>query len=115
MGIAPRIAGGAGKLQLLDTYTANGRQPYTYTFTKKLAVMLIAITLTRDNIIPQINGNVTLDGAELEQLGEVSNKDHYTAVHTYAYKCNGAKAGSVLTVPHNSNTYTNITMMFFGK
>lgn len=115
MGTAPRIAGGAGKLQLLDTYTAHSSQPYTYTFTKNLAVTLIAITLTRDNIIPEINGNVTLNNVTLERIGEVSNKDSYAAVHTYAYKCNGAKAGDVLTVPHNSGTATNITLMLFGK
>lgn len=115
MGIAPRIAGGAGKLQLLDTYTAHSSQPYTYTFKENLAVTLIAITLTRDNVIPEISGNVTLDGVALERLGEISNKDSYAAVHTYAYKCSGAKAGSVLTIPHNSASYTNITLMFFGK
>lgn len=115
MGTAPRIAGGAGKLQLLETYTAHSSQPYTYTFTKNLAVTLIAITLTRDSIIPEINGNVTLGDVTLERIGEVSNKDSYAAVHTYAYKCSGAKAGNVLTVPHNSNGWTNITIMFFGK
>lgn len=115
MGTAPRIAGGTGKLQLLDTYTAHSSQPYTYTFTENLAVTLIAITLTRDNIIPGINGNVTLNNVTLERIGEVSNKDNYAAVHTYAYKCNGAKAGNVLTVPHDSGAYTNITIMFFGK
>ena len=115
MGIAPRIAGGAGKLQLLDTYTAHSSQPYTYTFAEDLSVSLIAITLTRDNIIPGIKGDVTLNGTALERIGEVSNKDNYAAVHTYAYKCNGAKTGNVLTVPHDSGSATNITIMFFGK
>lgn len=115
MGIAPRIAGGAGKLQLLDTYTAHSSQPYTYTFAEDLSVSLIAITLTRDNIIPGIKGDVTLNGTALERIGEVSNKDNYAAVHTYAYKCNGAKTGNVLTVPHDSGDATNITIMFFGK
>lgn len=115
MGIAPRTAGGAGKLQLLDTYTAHSNQPYTYTFTKNLAVTLIAISLTRNNIIPAISGDVTLDGIALERLGEISNIDSLSAVHTYAYKCDGAKSGQILRIPHNSGSYTNITIMFFGK
>lgn len=115
MGTAPRIAGGAGKLQLLDTYTAHSSQPYTYTFSEDLSVSLIVITLTRDNVIPGIKGDVTLNGIVLERIGEVSNKDNYSTVHTYAYKCYGAKAGNVLTVPHDSIYATNITIMFFGK
>lgn len=115
MGTAPRIAGGAGKLQLLDTYTAHSSHPYTYTFTENLAVTLIAISLTRNNITPAISGDVTLDGIVLERLGEISNIDSLSAVHTYAYKCDGAKAGQILRIPHNSGSYTNITIMFFGK
>lgn len=115
MGIAPKLAGGSGKLQLLETYTSHSSNPYTYTFAEDLSVSLIAITLTRDNIIPGIRGDVTLNGTVLERIGEVSNMDNYAAVHTYAYKCNGAKAGNVLTVPHDSGPYTNITIMFFGK
>lgn len=115
MGIAPKLAGGSGKLQLLDTYTSHSSNPYTYTFTEDLSVSLIAITLTRDNVIPSIKGDVTLNGTVLERIGEVSNKDGYSTVHTYAYKCNGAKAGNVLTVPQDSDRFTNITIMFFGK
>lgn len=115
MGIAPKLAGGSGKLQLLETYTSHSSNPYTYTFAEDLSVSLIAITLTRDNIIPGIRGDVTLNGTVLERIGEVSNKDNYAAVHTYAYKCYGAKAGNVLTVPHDSGNATNITIMFFGK
>ena len=112
MGVAPRIPGG-GKLKLLETYANSGKQPYTYTFDKNLNCRLVVLALTRDNIIPSVNGNVTLGSTILEKLGDISHKDNYACVHTYAYKGVSAHTGDVLTIPHNSDIYTNITIMFF--
>lgn len=112
MGVAPRIPSG-GKLKLLETYANSGKQPYTYTFDKNLNCRLVVLALTRDNVIPSVNGNVTLGSTILEKLGDISHKDSYSCVHTYAYKGVSAHTGDVLTIPHNSNSYTNITIMFF--
>lgn len=112
MGVAPRTPGG-GKLKLLNSYAYSGKNPYTYTFDKDLNCRLVVLTLTRDHSIPAINGDVTIGNTILEKLGDISHKDSYSAVHTYAYKCVSAHTGDILTIPHNSNTYTNITIMFF--
>ncbi len=112
MGVAPRIPGG-GKLKLLETYADSGKNPYTYTFDKNLNCRLVVLTLTRDNIIPSINGDVTLGSTILEKLGDISHKDGYSCVHTYAYKCVSAHTGDVLTIPQDSDRFTNITIMFF--
>lgn len=112
MGVAPRIPGG-GKLKLLDSYTDSGKSPYTYTFDKDLNCRLVVLTLTRDNAIPAINGDVTIGSTILEKLGDISHKDSYSAVHTYAYKCVSAHTGDILTIPHNSRNWTNITIMLF--
>lgn len=112
MGVAPRIPGG-GRLKLLDTYADSGKHPYTYTFDKDLNCRLVVLTLTRDNVMPSVNGNVTLGSTILEKLGDISHYDSYSCVHTYAYKGVSAHTGDVLTIPHSSDGFTNITIMFF--
>lgn len=113
MGVAPRIPGGGGKLKLLETYADSGKNPYTYTFDKNLNCRLVVLTLTRDNVMPEVNGNVTLGSTILEKFGDISHKDSYSCVHTYAYKGVSVHTGDVLTIPHNSGRFTNITIMFF--
>lgn len=112
MGVAPRIPGG-GKLKLLETYADSGKQPYTYTFDKNLNCRLVVLTFTRDNVMPSVNGNVTLGSTILEKLGDISHKDSYSCVHTYAYKGVSVHTGDVLTIPHSGGSFTNITIMFF--
>lgn len=113
MGVAPRIPGGGGKLKLLETYADSGKNPYTYTFDKNLNCRLVVLTLTRDNVMPEVNGNVTLGSTILEKFGDISHKDSYSCAHTYAYKGVSVHTGDVLTIPHSGGRFTNITIMFF--
>lgn len=105
--------GGGGKLKLLETYADSGKHPYTYTFDKDLNCRLVVLTLTRDNVMPLVNGDVTLGSIILEKFGDISHNDNYSCVHTYAYNGVSVNTGDVLTIPHNSGGFTNITIMFF--